>query len=251
MLNLILVDDDILHTQHLEKSIQWGDFGFKNPICFSDSAQAIGYLKENDVDAVITDIEMPTFTGLDIASFCKQNSPKTRIILFSECCDFENARMAIKSGNVVDYVKKPVDCAEFSESLKTLVYFLKESPYLPAVSSTLGRGDAIIEKAYEYMQKNYDKNISLGVVADYIHISQSYLSLYFKKTTKKNFIDALTEIRMQNVIKLLNETSYSIEKICGMVGYKNASHFRKMFKRYFGTTPTKYKKRTKDANTRY
>ena len=113
------------------------------------------------------------------------------------------------------------------------------------MNNALSRGDTIIEKVYEYMNENYYKDISLGEAADYVHISQSYLSLYFKKVTKKNFIDVLTEIRMQNAIKFLSETSYSIEKICDMVGYKNLSHFRNVFKRYFGITPAKYRKRSK------
>ena len=63
---------------------------------------------------------MPTVTGLDIARFCEQNSPKTKIILFSAYRDFEYARMAIQLRNIIDYVQKPIDYEEFFDRLKEL-----------------------------------------------------------------------------------------------------------------------------------
>ena len=120
MLNLILIDDDAFNIEYLERLICWEDFGFQKPVCFSDSSLALEYLKENSVDAIITDIKMPNLTGLDIARFCETNSPKTKIILFSAYRDFEYARMAIQLGNIIDYVQKPIDYEEFSDRLKIL-----------------------------------------------------------------------------------------------------------------------------------
>ena len=133
------------------------------------------------------------------------------------------------------------------KTMDSLEAFVNRDSEILDAHNTHDVDNKIIESVYEYMQENYDKDISLGEAAEYVHVSQSYLSLYFKKVTKKNFIDCLTEIRMKNAIKLLNETSYSIERICDMVGYKNLSHFRNVFKRYFGITPAKYRKQGKSS----
>lgn len=53
----------------------------------------------------------------------------------------------------------------------------------------------------------------------------------------------LTRLRMQRAQELLMDTALPIYEIAGKVGYESDLAFKKTFKRYAGTTPTRYRKR--------
>ena len=55
-------------------------------------------------------------------------------------------------------------------------------------------------------------------------------------------MDYLTQCRMEQAKKLLDETDYSIKQICEMVGYMNVPGFRSKFKEYYGVNASEYRK---------
>lgn len=75
----------------------------------------------------------------------------------------------------------------------------------------------------------------------YIH--PNYLSRLFKEKTGKNFVEYLTEVRMEKVMELLDGTEDKIADICAMAGYDNPRYFSKVFKQYTGMTPSEYRDR--------
>ncbi len=100
---------------------------------------------------------------------------------------------------------------------------------------------SIVEKAKEYMQENYAKDLSLDEVSKKVNISPYYFSKLFKEEEGRNFIDYLTEIRMDKAKQLLSEKNLSMKEICIAVGYADPNYFSRTFKKNVGVTPTEYR----------
>jgi len=99
----------------------------------------------------------------------------------------------------------------------------------------------IIDRALEYIEKNYQNGISLNDVAEELGISIFYLSKIIKKNTGKNFTDILSEKRIAVAMEMLSENR-SVKEITYAVGFNSQNYFTKVFKKYVGCTPREYRK---------
>lgn len=99
-----------------------------------------------------------------------------------------------------------------------------------------------IKQAMEYIQKNYDKELNMAVVSNYISMNYSLFSSLFKEYTGSNFVNYLKGIRMAEAKRLLEETDLRIIEISQKVGYDNEKHFMKTFKASCGVSPSEYRK---------
>lgn len=99
----------------------------------------------------------------------------------------------------------------------------------------------VVKRAKQYIQLNYAKDIDLDEVSKHLQISSYYFSKLFKKKTGKNFIEYLTEIRMEHAKVLLKNSSKSMKEICMEVGYCDPNYFSRTFKKNVGVSPTEYK----------
>ncbi|HIT90399.1 MAG TPA: response regulator [Candidatus Merdenecus merdavium] len=99
----------------------------------------------------------------------------------------------------------------------------------------------IIKKAKRHIIQNFNKDISLDEVSKIVNISPYYFSKLFKEETKENFIDFLTNIRIEKSKELLKNQELSMKEICLEVGYSDPNYFSRIFKKCVGVTPTEYK----------
>lgn len=104
---------------------------------------------------------------------------------------------------------------------------------------------AIIVKARRYIADNYSNDgISLRSVADAINLSPTYFSSLFKKEVGKNFVEYLSEFRIEKAKELLCCTSMQITEIAYKVGFKDYRYFSQIFKKYSGHTPREFQIKT-------
>lgn len=121
--NVIIIDDEPFVLDVMTDSFSWDKYGFKVVATFSDSVDALEYVKNNGVDVILSDIRMPEIDGLKLTRCVKSINPNITVILISAYTDFEYAREAIKLG-VFEYITKPIDfnvleqlCDKLSRSL--------------------------------------------------------------------------------------------------------------------------------------
>ena len=74
------------------------------------------------------------------------------------------------------------------------------------------------------------------------NLSTGRLSTLIKETLSVTFSDYIVSLRMQKARELLRDDSKSIEQIAEMVGYNDYFYFTKVFKKYQGISPSKYRK---------
>ena len=100
----------------------------------------------------------------------------------------------------------------------------------------------ILNKAKDFVEKNYmNADISLNTVAEYIGLSPTYFSTIFKQELGVNFIDYLTQTRINEAKRLLRATDKRISDIALEVGYRDQHYFSSAFKKYQKDTPKAYR----------
>jgi len=98
-----------------------------------------------------------------------------------------------------------------------------------------------IEKAFLYMNNNYDKGVTLSEVAGLVNMTEVSFSRFIKKRTGNTFIDSLNEIRLGHASKKLIDTTHSIAEISYHCGFNNISNFNRIFKKKKGCTPKEFR----------
>ncbi len=99
-----------------------------------------------------------------------------------------------------------------------------------------------IQQAVSYIYENYNKDLNMAVVSNYISMNYSLFSYAFKQYTGTNFVNFLKDLRMQEAKRLLETTDMRVNEISQAVGYENEKHFMKIFKAVLGVSPTEYRK---------
>lgn len=102
-----------------------------------------------------------------------------------------------------------------------------------------------IEAAARFMEKNYDKDITLRQISGLVGLTPNYLSNLFKKELGVNFSDYLKSLRIELAKKLLMETSLRSYEIAEKTGFIDNTYFCKVFKKTTGKSPNEFRKRPK------
>lgn len=102
--------------------------------------------------------------------------------------------------------------------------------------------EMLLQRAKNYIRENYgDEEMSIQKVADYLHISPSYLSLIFKKDDGVTFLKYLVGIRLEAAKDLLVNSDLKTAEIAEKIGYPDINYFSYFFKKNFGMSPREYR----------
>lgn len=103
------------------------------------------------------------------------------------------------------------------------------------------KSNSIIKKALNYIDVNYTSDISLDGVSKEVDVTPYYFSRLFKEELGVNFVEYVTNMRMEKAKELLKKDGLSVKEICVEVGYSDPNYFSRMFKKHEGITPSEYK----------
>ena len=104
-------------------------------------------------------------------------------------------------------------------------------------------GNKVVEEVQQFIRTYYDdSNLTVTMIAEYFNLNTSYLSSIFKKHAQMGMLEYITKIRMERAEVILKEESYTLEKVAEMVGYTNARTFSRVFTKYAGISPGKYRR---------
>ena len=92
----------------------------------------------------------------------------------------------------------------------------------------------------EYIQAHLDLDLSLIKLADLIAMSPHYFARLFKQSTGLSPYKYITKCRLEKAKTLLRQRDLPIVFICQEVGFKNQSHFTRVFRQHFKITPKAY-----------
>lgn len=102
--------------------------------------------------------------------------------------------------------------------------------------------DEAIQRAMNFIARNYQHKVTLGDIAQLLHLNASYLSKKFKTVNGMGFSEYLNNVRINQSEKLLLETSMSITEIAFSCGYENSNYFGDAFRHINGISPSTFRK---------
>ncbi|TDF90595.1 response regulator transcription factor [Paenibacillus piri] len=98
----------------------------------------------------------------------------------------------------------------------------------------------IIQKAMEYIQRNYKNDVSLQDVSDIVGVTNSYISRLFKEECRMGFTEYLNHVRVEHAKHYIEHGELKLKEIVSHVGFNNYNYFFKVFKEMTGMTPLEY-----------
>lgn len=98
-----------------------------------------------------------------------------------------------------------------------------------------------VKKAVRYMKFNYAMDIGIEQAAEYAQVSRATLYRAFMETKGISPIAYLTEIRINNAVRLLESTSLPISAVARSAGFEDPLYFSRVFKKHKGISPAEYK----------
>ncbi len=186
-LKVMLIDDEPIIMQGLSKLIDWEAEGYEIVSMAQNGKDALGYLKENEVDLIITDIRMPEMDGMEFIKQVRETKlSDAYIILLSGYSDFGYAKQAIKY-NCADYILKPIQEKVLLESLHNVA--MKKRKVIQRQKDDMHLRRICLEKnIFELLRGSFDNNAVeyvkehmriLGNIS-YVHIRMENIS-YLKE----------------------------------------------------------------------
>ncbi|UZR93846.1 AraC family transcriptional regulator [Chondrinema litorale] len=131
-----------------------------------------------------------------------------------------------------EIAERPEDCRKLS----TLKYSRITNPETNRIGNV-----------FQYLQKNFKKNITLQEVAEVANLTPNAFCKYFKRRTNKSFIEYLNELRINYSCELIMTDKYSIKEIADLTGFNNRSNFNRQFIKLVGKTPSQFSKEYKST----
>ena len=185
---------------------------------------------------------------------CSEDNTQTQLIEFELRCDNEifcisdevfvatrdtEQKISYIFTDTADIFAKPI----FSySSFKAAVYTL-----LCEISKRYRHGGEYskefksIAPAIEYLEKNTDFDNSIADLAKMCFMSDTYFRIQFKKCIGVSPLEYCTKLKVSIAKRLLKSGFYSVSEVSEMLGFKDSGYFNKIFKKYTGVTPGKYK----------
>ncbi|MDI4648107.1 response regulator transcription factor [Cohnella hashimotonis] len=136
MVTMLVVDDEIYALKGITQGIEWGDLPIARILEADSVPEARRQLEANQVDLVISDIEMPGASGMELLRFIKEACPATLTIFLTGHARFEYAQEAMRHG-CFEYVLKPVDHDALKEIVRRAVAEIEERRAQQAFEETL------------------------------------------------------------------------------------------------------------------
>lgn len=132
--------------------------------------------------------------------------------------------------------------------LMSILHDLSTSKSMRVLSDATFNNDQVlnynsrrIDKAFEFMNANFDKPITLKDLSKLVSMTEVSFSRFIKKRTGNTFIDSLNEIRLGHATRMLIETTHSVAEISYNCGFNNISNFNRLFKKKKHCTPKEFR----------
>jgi AraC-like DNA-binding protein len=101
---------------------------------------------------------------------------------------------------------------------------------------------------YRFTMNEFHRTINLQEVANIANMTVNSFCRYFKTRTRKSYLDFLTEYRIGQACKMLQQEEISISEVAFQVGFGNLSNFNRKFKELNGCTPKEFKHKQQKNN---
>lgn len=250
--HILLVDDEELALRGIERGVNWDKLMVDTVFKTHSMETAVRMLETYHIDIVLTDIEMPEGSGIDLIRWIKANKPDIACIFYTCHAEFSYAQEAVRMG-AVDYLLKPIPYDELQAILKKAITSLErikdqhrlDEIFDPASPKSELPALATVKK---YIGKNISMDIQREDLAKLVFMNPDYLSRLFKKHEGIGLMEYIIQKKLALAKQLLKNTQLPVVDIAARVGFSYSSYFIRIFKKKEGITPQQYRDEHKEAH---
>jgi len=127
---------------------------------------------------------------------------------------------------------------------RQIVVFLKRSGGQSQFSPLLNlqsQSNSKINSIQQWIINHLSEDLSIERLAEQVSLSPRHFSRLFKKETQKTVGEYIVRIRLDTARTLLESSTLSIDAISREVGFGHSETMRRLFKKYFNTSPNEYR----------
>jgi YesN/AraC family two-component response regulator len=221
---------------------------------------AIDAICSEHFDLILLDYYLPDLLGTDVLGLIKRYFPSTMVILITGFGSEEIAIQALRGG-ARDYIRKPIDLRDLQARVDSLMALRhhgserRHSTYVQLSDAIYPRGlpeqdpqgadrRRAILKAIRHIDEHMDDALSLAAVARAAGMSKYHFCRQFKVCTGLYFREYLARRRIARAKELLKDESRTITGVFRDVGFKDMTHFGRVFRRIEGQLPSEFRRKT-------
>lgn len=259
MFKVLIVEDEWLLRKGLEETVDWQKYQCVPAGSVENGRKAIEFLKQNEVDIILTDIRMPVMDGLTMIEEVEKRIPNYyAYVILTAYNDFEYAQTALKHG-VSDFLVKPFKDEDFESAImrakehafnkqKNHQYYVysQDIPEIISMKKRIQNPDLIqnvlIKQAVKIIHlEYYNYNLTLEDISDSLGVSRRHLTRLFNRTISMSYQEYLSNYRIFQACKLLLKTNMLIYEVAESVGYQDSQYFTTIFKKHIRMTPKDFR----------
>jgi two-component system, response regulator YesN len=246
---ILVVDDDVGVCEAIATALR---FDYDVTCAYTGSA-GMDAICSAYFDLVFLDYGLPDTIGTDMLRLIKRFFPSTTVVLVTGQGSEEVAIKALQGG-ARDYIKKPIKLGELLARVESLFAIRRggmERRFNEFVQSVEGAppGDPeepsrarSILRAMRHIGSNLQTALVLEDVARVAGMSKFHFCRRFKAVMGCSFREFLGRARITRAKELLRNREYTIAEIAKQVGFRDPTHFSRIFREFEHVLPSEYRR---------
>jgi len=224
-----------------------------NTLLASNGEEALGIVREQKVDLVISDIMMPVMDGCELCNNIKSDVELCHIpvILLTAAVGVDTRIETLRMG-ADGYIEKPFSIDLLKANVDNL-FKNKEISFKQFTESPLSHYNSVIAGTVdnEFMEKLHaevmkhlsEQNLNIEALTSILGTSKSTLYRKIKANTGLNINEYIRLCRLKEAAEMLSSQKYRINEVAYLVGFSSPSYFTTSFQKQFNISPSAFVKR--------
>ena len=223
---ILIVDDDLMVLKTYDHILsRWG-----HQVQTAQTAEEALRLQEaREYDLVLLDLILPGMSGMDYLRVFRKKNTQPDIIVMTGFATFETAVEAARLG-VYSYLAKPCKVEELQVKIDQALAVRKD-PLIAFMRANSGKIGSREEVAHRF-------GVSPGTVLNRV-----------KRATRQSFSEFLQRCRIEEAMRLLEQTEVNISQIASRVGFSTPQAFARTFRRLTSHSPRQYRRSSRLSRT--
>ncbi len=223
---------------------------FFNVTTFVNGQECLDAMENEWPDIIISDLLMPELNGLDLCKRVKSDVKTSHIpvVLLTACVTSEDRIQGLRDGADA-YIKKPFNMEHLVTRVEALLLNRKQLreryqigiPLTKENNKNNANDNAFLEKLYNLMAENLDnQDLDINQFARELFLNRTLFYQKVKALTNHTPFELLKMYRLTKGAEFLVQEKLSVKEVAMRTGFKSRTHFTRLFKEKYGTTPGMY-----------
>jgi DNA-binding response OmpR family regulator/anti-sigma regulatory factor (Ser/Thr protein kinase) len=262
----VVVDDDPLICKNIADMLR----PYMMVHLASNGQEALSVIEKNEVDLILSDMEMPVMNGLELSRKLSSDVKTSSIpFLFLSAKNEQSDRLLGLLSGAIDYISKPFSAGEllmkvnnvlrlrqkqqtrllqqyYEEGKPTNVQNLEEKAPVSHENMAIveEKLNPFVDNLMKFIEENYkNSELSIEEIANAMYVSQSTLSRRTKSLLGKSPVELVGEFRLNKAMQVFKnqEEELNVSEVAYSVGFSDPAYFSRKFKEFFGVLPSAVK----------